>query len=52
MILFTCLLVLAIVITVLTIVIGGSVAVVFGDVIICILIIAWIIKYVTTKKKK
>lgn len=50
MILFTCLLVFAIVLAVLTIMIGGPVIIVFGDIIVCVLMIAWIIKI--AKKKK
>ena len=49
MILFTCLLVFAIVMTVLTIIIGGPVIIVFSDIIMCVLMIAWIIKI--AKKK-
>lgn len=51
MILFTCLLVFAMVLAVLTIVIGGPAVIVFSDVIVCTLIIIWIIK-ITTRKKK
>ena len=50
MILFTCLLVFAIALGALTIIIGGSVIIVFGDIIVCVLMIAWIIKI--AKKKK
>lgn len=42
-----------IVVTVLAISIGGSIAVVlFGDVIVCIFIIVWIIKRLIERKKK
>ena len=51
MILFTCLLVFAIALAALTIIIGGGpVIIVFGDIIVCVLMIAWIIKI--AKKKK
>ena len=49
MILFTCLLVFAIMLAVLTIIIGGPVIIAFGDIIVCVLMIALIIKI--TKKK-
>lgn len=55
MILFTVLLfmlILLIAITVFAIAIGGSVFVIlFSDVIVCIFIIAWIIKHLIRKKK-
>ena len=42
-----------IVVTVLAISIGGSIAVIlFGDVIVCIFIIVWIIKRLIERKKK
>ena len=45
-------LVFAVVMTVLAIAGGGSIGiVVFGDVIICVLIIIWIIKRIANKKK-
>lgn len=45
-------LVFAVVMTVLSITVGGSIGiVVFGDVIICVLIIVWIIKRIANKKK-
>lgn len=45
-------LVFAVVMTVLAIAVGGSIGiVVFGDVIICVLIIVWIIKRIANKKK-
>ena len=45
-------LVFAAVMTVLAITVGGSIGiVVFGDVIICVLIIVWIIKHIANKKK-
>lgn len=45
-------LVFAVVMTVLSIMVGGSIGiVVFGDVIICVLIIVWIIKRIANKKK-
>ena len=56
MFLFTMLLLIAIVlavITVIAIVFGGTVfTVVFGDVIVCIFIIVWIMKRLFTKKKR
>lgn len=56
MILFAILLLMLlilIVVTVLAISIGGSVAVVlFGDVIVCIFIIAWIMKRLIKKKNR
>lgn len=45
-------LIFAAVMTVLAITVGGSIGViVFGDVIICVLIIVWIIKRIAKKKK-
>ena len=45
-------LVFAVVMTVLAFTVGGSIGiVVFGDVIICVLIIVWIIKHIANKKK-
>lgn len=45
-------LIFAAVMTVLAITVGGSIGViVFGDVIICVLIIVWIIKRIANKKK-
>lgn len=45
-------LVFTVVMTVLAITVGGSIGiVVFGDVIICVLIIVWIIKRIANKKK-
>ena len=45
-------LIFAVVMTVLAITVGGSIGiVVFGDVIICVLIIVWIIKHIANKKK-
>lgn len=45
-------LIFAVAMTVLAITVGGSIGiVVFGDVIICVLIIIWIIKRIATKKK-
>ena len=45
-------LIFAVVMTVLAITVGGSIGiVVFGDVIICVLIIVWIIKRIANKKK-
>ena len=45
-------LVFAVVMTVFAITVGGSIGiVVFGDVIICVLIIIWIIKRIANKKK-
>ena len=45
-------LVFAVVMTVLSITVGGPIGiVVFGDVIICVLIIVWIIKRIANKKK-
>lgn len=45
-------LIFAVVMTVLAITVGGSIGIIaFGDVIICVLIIIWIIKRIVTKKK-
>lgn len=56
MVLFTILsmiLLLLIVFTVLAVSVGGAVAVVlFSDVIVCVALIAWIIKLLARKKKK
>lgn len=55
MILFTILLLMLILLTVITVLaisIGGSVfVVIFGDVIICIFLIVWLLKRLVTKKK-
>ena len=56
MILFTILCVTLLILTIVTIIaisVGGSaVLIVFGDVIVCIFIIGWIIKRLINKKKK
>lgn len=56
MILFTILCVTLLILTIVTIIaitLGGSaVLIVFGDVIVCIFIIGWIIKRLINKKKK
>lgn len=55
MILFTILLLMAVLLTVFTILavsIGGSVAIVlFGDVFVCIFIIGWLIKTINKKRR-
>jgi hypothetical protein len=56
MILFTILLLMLILLTVFTVLaisIGGSVAIVlFGDVFVCIFIIAWLIKTISKKRRR
>ena len=55
MILFTILALIAILLTVVTILaisIGGSVAIIlFGDVIVCVFIIVWLIKFISRRRR-
>lgn len=56
MLLITILLLMAVILTVLTVFVVGTIGaagiVIFGDVIVCILVIAWLIKRLVKKKRK